>query len=69
MSACLHPDAFASLLCMDRVQSWSIFLMPLTKTLQQRGLKEILIGHRHAGEVFELFGLWYELVRILMYVA
>jgi len=44
-------------------------LLPLTKTLQRRGLKEMLTGHRRAGEVFELFGLRHELVRILMYTA
>lgn len=43
--------------------------LPLTKPLQRWGLKKSLTGHRHAGEVFELFGLWYELVRILMYVT
>lgn len=59
----------------DRCCAWTGFRaaefssLPLTKPLQRWGLTKILIGHRHAGEVFELFGLWYELVRILMCVT
>lgn len=47
----------------------AFFPLPLTNTLQLWGLKENLTGQRHAREVYELFGLCYELVRILMHVA
>lgn len=69
MSACLHPNAFTSDSVWIGFNAGALPSLPLTNMLQQWGLKGNLTGQRHAGEVFELLGLCYELVIILMHVA